>query len=72
MQIDRVTLQNDRFTGFQSFEELEIPLIPQVPGIYAVLKPEGFERFCPLRRAWAVTQAAGSVPAPSRHGIGVD
>lgn len=44
MQINHLTLQNDGFIGFQSFEQLEIKQIPQVPGIYAVLKPEGFER----------------------------
>jgi hypothetical protein len=44
MQINRRTLQDDGFTGFRSFEQLEISQIPQLPGIYAVLKPEGFER----------------------------
>lgn len=44
MQINKLTLKNDGFTGFRSFEQLDIYQVPQVPGIYAVLKPEGFEQ----------------------------
>lgn len=44
VHMDRQTLENEGFTGFRSFSELEIAQIPRVPGIYTVLKPEGFER----------------------------
>ncbi|MFJ5699012.1 hypothetical protein [Arthrobacter sp. NPDC093139] len=43
MQINKQTLKEDGFTGFRSFEQLEINRVPQAPGIYAVLKPDGFE-----------------------------
>ncbi|QNE13822.1 hypothetical protein [Pseudarthrobacter sp. NBSH8] len=43
MQMNKQTLKEDGFTGFQSFREMEINRVPQVPGIYAVLKPEGFQ-----------------------------
>jgi hypothetical protein len=44
LQINKRTLKEDGFAGFRSFEQLEINRVPQAPGIYAVLKPEGFER----------------------------
>ncbi|WP_426225086.1 hypothetical protein [Pseudarthrobacter sp. DSP2-3-2b1] len=44
MKMDRQMLADDGFRGFLSFRELEIHKVPQVPGIYAVLKPEGFKR----------------------------
>ncbi|MEW9872581.1 hypothetical protein [Arthrobacter sp. HS15c] len=44
MQINKLTLKDDGFAGFRSFEQLDINSVPRVPGIYAVLKPEGFER----------------------------
>jgi hypothetical protein len=44
LQINKRTLKADGFTGFRSFEHLEINRVPQAPGIYAVLKPEGLER----------------------------
>ncbi|WP_457972271.1 hypothetical protein [Arthrobacter sp. D1-17] len=43
LQINKRTLKEDGFTGFRSFKQLEINRVPQAPGIYAVLKPEGFE-----------------------------
>lgn len=43
MQINKRTLKADGFTGFRSFEQLEINRVPQAPGIYVVLRPEGFE-----------------------------
>lgn len=42
--MNKLTLKDDGFAGFRSFEQLDIKSVPQVPGIYAVLKPEGFER----------------------------
>lgn len=44
LQMNKRTLKEDGFTGFRSFEQLDINRVPQGPGIYAVLKPEGFER----------------------------
>lgn len=44
MQINKQTLKDDGFAGFRSFEQLDINRVPRAPGIYAVLKPEGFER----------------------------
>ena len=44
LQINKQTLKEDGFSGFRSFKELDINRVPQAPGIYVVLKPEGFER----------------------------
>lgn len=41
--MDRQKLMVDGFTGFRPFSNLEINRIPQGPGIFAVLIPEGFE-----------------------------
>lgn len=43
LPITKQTLKEDGFTGFRSIEQLEINRIPQRPGIFAVLRPEGFE-----------------------------
>lgn len=42
MPITRQTLKADGFTGFRTLADLEINRIPQKPGIFAVLRPEGF------------------------------
>ena len=42
MPITRQTLKQDGFTGFRALKDLEINRIPQKPGIFAVLTPEGF------------------------------
>lgn len=44
MQFNRQTLEADGFTGFRSLGQLDINRVPRAPGIYAVLRPEGFER----------------------------
>jgi hypothetical protein len=44
VQINKQTLKDAGFAGFRSFEQLEINRVPQAPGIYVVLRPEGFER----------------------------
>lgn len=44
LPINKQTLKEDGFAGFRSFKELDINRVPQAPGIYAVLKPAGFER----------------------------
>jgi hypothetical protein len=41
--MDRQKLKDDGFSGFRTFLNLEINRIPQGPGIFAVLIPEGFE-----------------------------
>jgi hypothetical protein len=43
MRLTRESLREDGFSGFRSFAELEITRVPQGPGIYAVLMPQGFE-----------------------------
>lgn len=42
MPINRHTLKADGFTGFRALADLEINRIPQKPGVFAVLRPEGF------------------------------
>ncbi|MDQ0754875.1 hypothetical protein [Arthrobacter sp. B3I4] len=42
MNFDKKSLIAAGFTGFRSFAELELSQIPQGPGVYAVLMPEGF------------------------------
>ncbi|SDP69909.1 hypothetical protein SAMN04487914_1282 [Arthrobacter sp. ok909] len=42
MPINRQSLTKDGFTGFRLLGELDINRIPQKPGIFAVLKPEGY------------------------------
>ncbi|QCB96184.1 hypothetical protein E5206_03965 [Arthrobacter sp. PAMC25564] len=41
MDFTKQALTADGFAGFRSFAELELTEIPQAPGIYAVLIPEG-------------------------------
>ncbi|UVJ39338.1 hypothetical protein [Arthrobacter sp. CJ23] len=43
MPITKKTLVQDGFTGFRVLDELEIMRVPQGPGIFAILQPEGFE-----------------------------
>ena len=42
MPINKQSLKQDGFTGFRALGDLEINRIPQKPGIFAVLQPEGF------------------------------
>ncbi len=42
MPINRQSLKQDGFTGFRQLADLEINRIPQKPGIFVVLQPEGF------------------------------
>ncbi|MET1066163.1 MAG: hypothetical protein ABWX85_14515 [Arthrobacter sp.] len=42
MPHDRQSLKHDGFTGFRPLGDLDIVRIPQKPGIFAVLQPEGF------------------------------
>ncbi|MDQ0754877.1 hypothetical protein [Arthrobacter sp. B3I4] len=41
MPITKASLKHDGFTGFRSLSDLDINRIPQKPGIFAVLLPEG-------------------------------
>lgn len=43
LPINTRTLKADGFAGFRTLASLEINRVPQAPGIFAVLKPEGFE-----------------------------
>lgn len=43
MKISEDTLKNNGFIGFISFQQLDLNEISQAPGIYVVLKPDGFE-----------------------------
>lgn len=43
MPINKQTLRADGFAWFRPLARLEINRVPQAPGIFAVLKPEGFE-----------------------------
>ncbi|MGO4230818.1 hypothetical protein AB4Y72_18390 [Arthrobacter sp. YAF34] len=42
MPINAQSLKQDGFTGFRPLRDLEINRIPQKPGIFAVLRPEGY------------------------------
>ncbi|GAA1863698.1 hypothetical protein GCM10009715_08660 [Paeniglutamicibacter psychrophenolicus] len=43
MKLDKKALKDDGFAGFRPIEALEINRIPQHQGIFAVLRPAGFE-----------------------------
>lgn len=43
MKLDKRALKDDGFSGFRPIEALEINRIPQHQGIFAVLRPAGFE-----------------------------
>ncbi|MBV1778772.1 hypothetical protein KRR55_06555 [Paeniglutamicibacter sp. ABSL32-1] len=43
MQLNKKTLKDEGFTGFRPITGLEINRIPQHQGLFAVLRPEGFE-----------------------------
>ncbi|WLQ07875.1 hypothetical protein [Arthrobacter oryzae] len=43
MQVDKRALREGGFAGFRTFADVEINRIPQAPGIFAVLQPEGFQ-----------------------------
>ena len=43
MPTTRQTLKDEGFTGFRTLAALDINRIPQKPGIFAVLRPAGFE-----------------------------
>lgn len=43
MPLNRQTLKQDGFTGFRPLADLDTNRIPQRTGIFAVLRPEGFE-----------------------------
>ena len=43
MKLDKKALKDDGFSGFRPIEALEINRIPQHQGIFAVLRPAGFE-----------------------------
>lgn len=42
MPINKQTLKAEGFTGFRTLADLEINRIPQRPGVFVILRPEGF------------------------------
>ena len=50
--MNRKTLKDDGFAGFRQIEHLEANRIPQRQGLFAILRPEGFEpRYLPKSTA---------------------
>ena len=43
MQVNKRALREDGFAGFRTFADVDINRIPQAPGIFAVIQPEGFQ-----------------------------
>jgi hypothetical protein len=43
MPINKKSLKKDGFTGFRRLGDLDINRIPQKPGIFVILRPEGFD-----------------------------
>lgn len=43
MQVNKRALREDGFAGFRTFADVDINRIPQAPGIFAVLLPDGFQ-----------------------------
>ena len=43
LPINKQTLRDAGFAGFRPLARLEINRVPQAPGIFAVLKPDGYE-----------------------------
>ena len=64
MQVDKRSLRADGFAGFRTFAEVEINRIPQAPGIFAVLRPAGFEpQFLTRSTAGVFKRKDPSLPA---------
>lgn len=63
MPLTKKALKDDGFTGFRPIAALEINRIPQRPGIFAVLRPEGFEpRFLAKSTAGVFKKKNPSLP----------
>ncbi|GAA1497603.1 hypothetical protein [Paeniglutamicibacter kerguelensis] len=63
MQFNKKALKDDGFTGFRPIASLEINRIPQRQGIFAVLRPEGFEpRFLAKSTAGVFKKKNPSLP----------
>jgi hypothetical protein len=64
--INRKTLKDAGFAGFRTFGGLEIMRVPQGTGVFAVLKPDGFEpRFLKKSTAGIFKKKDPSLPAPA-------
>jgi hypothetical protein len=73
MPFNRQTLKADGFTGFRTLGTLEFNRIPQRPGIFAVLRPEGFEpQFLAKSTAGVFKKKDPSLRAEALHGEWVD
>lgn len=63
MQLNKKALKDDGFTGFRPITALEVNRIPQRQGIFAVLRPEGFEpRFLAKSTAGVFKKKNPSLP----------
>ncbi|MDK1359161.1 hypothetical protein QNO00_02585 [Arthrobacter sp. zg-Y1219] len=63
MPLNKKSLINDGFTGFRPISDLDINRIPQRQGIFAVLRPEGFEpRFLAQSTAGTFKKKKPSLP----------
>lgn len=73
MPATRQTLKAEGFTGFRALAALDINRIPQKPGIFAILQPEGFEPgFLPRSTAGIFKKKDPSLPAEALAAEWVD
>lgn len=64
--VSRTTLKANGFAGFRSIGSLEIMRIPQGTGLFAVLRPEGFEpRFLKKSIAGVFKKKDPTLPEPA-------
>ncbi|MBT2597795.1 hypothetical protein [Arthrobacter sp. ISL-72] len=64
MNVDKRSLRTEGFAGFRTFAEVEINRIPQAPGIFAVLRPDGFQpQFLARSTAGVFKKKDPSLPA---------
>ncbi|MFF1386157.1 hypothetical protein ACFVWT_21620 [Arthrobacter sp. NPDC058288] len=64
MQVTKRALREDGFAGFRTFADVEVNRIPQAPGIFAVLQPDGFQvQFLAKSTAGVFKKKDPSLPA---------
>jgi len=64
--VSRASLRGEGFAGFRQVGKLEIMRIPQGTGVFAVLRPDGFEpRFLKKSTAGIFKKKDPSLPEPS-------
>ena len=73
MQFTRKGLKDDGFAGFRSFTDLEVMRVPQGTGVFAVLRPEGFQPvFLKTSTAGVFKKKDPSLPQPALAAEWVD